>query len=84
MNQASLLAFVKVKKTRKKEILAFRFLVDIPSILGPDLKTYGGFKKGDLVSEGALPKEIWRVLLERGAVEPHYVDLKERRGGKGA
>lgn len=43
MNQASLLAFVKVKKTRKKEILAFRFLVDIPSILGPDLKTYFQF-----------------------------------------
>ncbi len=72
MPQASLLAYVKYKPRRK--IAAYRFLMDIPEILDEELNRYGPFRKGDLVSEGALPASIWAVLLKRGAVKPYYFE----------
>ena len=73
MSQTSLLAFVKYKPRRKA--VAYRFLIDIPEIMGPNLERYGPFKKGDLVSEGALPREIWAVLMKRGAVKPYFMEV---------
>jgi len=73
MSQTSLLAFVKYKP--RKKVVAYRFLMDIPEIMGPNLERYGPFKKGDLVSEGALPKQIWVVLMKRGAVKPYFMEL---------
>ena len=73
MPQTSLLAFVKVKK--RKKAAAYLFKRDIPEIMGPDLERYGPFKKGDLVSEGALPKQICAVLMKRGAVRPYFMEL---------
>lgn len=73
MPQTSLLAFVKYKP--QKKAVAYRFTRDIPEFMGPNLERYGPFKKGDLVSEGALPKEIWAVLMKRGAVKPYFIEF---------
>jgi len=73
MPQTSILDFVKVRK--RKKAAAYLFKRDIPKIMGPNLECYGPFRKGDLVSDGALPKEIWAVLVKRGAVRPYFMDL---------
>ena len=73
MPQTSILAFVKVKKRKKATV--YLFLMDIPKIMGPNLERYGPFRKGDLVSEGALPNELWNVLMKRGAVRPYFMEL---------
>ena len=73
MPRTSLLAFVKVRK--RKKVAAYLFKRDIPEIMGPDLERYGPFRKGDLVSEGALPNELWNVLMRRGAVRSYFMDL---------
>jgi len=77
MRQASILGWLKEKKSKPKKMpkVAYFFQVDIPEIMLPDLKTAGPFRKNDLVSEGALPEEVWRVLLERGAVRPYCINL---------
>ena len=47
--------------------MVVRFLKDVPSIVGVDLKTYGPFKSEDVAS---LPIENARVLIRQGlAVE---------------
>ena len=73
MPQTSILAFVKAKK--RKKAAAYIFKRDIPEIMGLDLERYGPFRKGDLVSEGALPNELWNVLMRRGAVRPYFMEL---------
>jgi DNA replication factor GINS len=40
-------------------------LEDIPQFVGPDMKTYGPYKKGDVVT---LPEEIAKFLVERGSM----------------
>ena len=40
-------------------------LEDIPQFVGTDMKTYGPFKKGDVVT---LPEEISKLLVKRGSV----------------
>jgi len=40
-----------------------RFLRDVPSIVGVDMKTYGSFIKGRVY---AIPKENARILLKQG------------------
>ena len=53
-------------KTEKHKVVV-RFLKDVPSIVGVDLKTYGPFKSEDVAS---LPVENARVLIRQGlAVE---------------
>ena len=80
MRQASILGWVKEKKSPRS--VAYFFERAFPEgIMLPDLKTAGPFKKGDLVSEGALPKEVWRVLLKRGAVRRYYIRPEYPRGG---
>ena len=79
MRQASILTWIKEKRPPRG--LAYLFKRDIPEFMLPDLKTAGPFKKGDLVSEGALPKEVWRVLLKRGAVRRYYIRPEYPRGG---
>lgn len=75
MRQASILSWVK-ERPKRKRIVAYRFLIDIPRILDSELNEYGPFRKGwDLVSAGALPGELWDVLLKRGAVKPHFIKL---------
>ena len=73
MPQTSILSFVKVRK--RKKAVAYLFKRDIPKIMGPNLERYGPFRKGDLVSDGALPKEIWAVLVKRGAVRPYFMEV---------
>jgi len=73
MPQTSILSFVKVKK--RKKVTVYLFKRDIPKIIGPNLERYGPFRKGDLVSKGALPEEVWRVLLVRGAVRPYFMEV---------
>lgn len=46
-----------------------RFLKDVPAILGPDMKTYGPFKKGDIA---ALPKENASIFIKMGIAERRY------------
>jgi len=79
--QASILGWVKESKPKKRAKVAYFFQMDIPEIMLPDLKTAGPFRKNDLVSEGALPKEVWKVLLVRGAVKPYYIKPDYPRGG---
>ncbi len=51
----------------EKRKMVVRFLKDVPSIVGVDLKTYGPFKSEDVAS---LPVENARVLIRQGlAVE---------------
>jgi len=73
MPQTSILSFVKVRKRKKATV--YLFLMDIPKILGPEGMYYGSFRKGDLVPEGALPEEIWAVLMKRGAVRPYFMEV---------
>jgi DNA replication factor GINS len=52
------------KKLLSKYVIV-RFLKELPAIAGNDEKTYGPFKKEDVVT---LPKKIAETLLERDAV----------------
>lgn len=72
MRQASLVGWVKVKKLNISN-LTYRFLISLPEFMLPDGGTAGPFREGDLVSGNALPKEVWDVLLYRGAVEPYQI-----------
>lgn len=45
---------------------AYIVLVDIPRVMGIDMREYGPFKAGDLA---VLPREIARILIERDAAE---------------
>lgn len=89
MTQASLLGWVKAKgkpakvqKLNKSNLTerevpawAYRFLQDfLEGIMTPSGPA-GPFRKGDLVSQNALPPAVWGVLLQRGAVEPYRVNL---------
>ncbi len=56
---------VEVKEKPKKTVL--RFLREVPSIIGADMKPYGPFKPEDVAS---LPSENARILVKQGlAVE---------------
>jgi len=80
MRQTSILGWVKEKRSPRSVVYFFEMAFP-EGIMLPDLKTAGPFKKGDLVSEGALPKEVWRVLLVRGAVRPYHIRPEYPRGG---
>ena len=49
-------------KPEKRDAVAV--LKDIPEFVGPDMKTYGPFKEGDVVT---LPKESAGLLIEAGS-----------------
>ena len=70
--QTSLFAFIKTPKRRK--VAAYCFLEDVPEFMISSNESAGPFRKGDLVSEGALPTRIWRVLLKRGVVKPYFIE----------
>ena len=40
------------------------FIEDLPAFVGPDMKTYGPFKRGD---HAELPSEVKGILLRRGS-----------------
>jgi len=48
---------------KQKKRGVFRFLKDIPTIVGSDLKTYGPFKTEDV---GSLPFENSKILVKKG------------------
>jgi len=52
------------KKERRRTV--FRFLKDIPAIIGADMKVYGPFKAEDVA---ALPTENANVLVKQGLAE---------------
>jgi len=79
MRQASILTWIREKRPPRS--VAYFFEMNIPEIMLPDLKTAGPFRKKDLVSEGALPEEVWRVLLARGAVKPYHIRPEYPKGG---
>ena len=78
MRQVSILGWLKEKKPFQS--VAYLFEMDIPEFMLPDLKTAGPFRKGDLVSEGVLPQEVWKVLLVRGAVKKYCIQPEYPRG----
>ncbi|WP_457751635.1 DNA replication complex subunit Gins51 [Thermococcus sp.] len=45
---------------------AYIVLIDIPKIMGTDMREYGPFRAGDLA---VLPREIARILQDRNAAE---------------
>lgn len=51
---------------REHKIAVLRFLRDIPSIIGADMKTYGPFKVEDVAS---LPVENAKILIKQGLAE---------------
>jgi DNA replication factor GINS len=55
---------VDVEQEHKRTVL--RFLKDIPSIIGTDMKTYGPFKVEDIAS---LPTENAKVMIKQGLAE---------------
>jgi len=82
MRQASILGWVKEKKPPQS--VAYLFEMDIPEFMLPDGGTAGPFHKGDLVSEGVLPQEVWKVLLRRGVVIRFNIYPEWPGGGKWA
>ncbi|MEM3695301.1 MAG: hypothetical protein QXJ11_05015 [Candidatus Bathyarchaeia archaeon] len=54
----------EVEITRKRVVL--RFLVDVPAIIGADMKAYGPFKAEDVAS---LPVENANILVKQGLAE---------------
>ncbi len=53
--------------SKQREILLIRFIKDVPSIIGVDLKTHGPFKREDVAT---LPHENAESLIKQGvAVE---------------
>jgi len=61
---------VKSEIKQKKRVV-FRFLKDVPAIIGVDLKTYGPFKTEDV---GSLPVENAKILIKQGLAEKIIVD----------
>lgn len=55
---------VSVEQKHKRAVL--RFLGDVPTIIGADMKTYGPFKVEDLAS---LPIENAKILVKQGLAE---------------
>lgn len=51
---------------KQKNRKAFRFLKDVPAIIGSDLKVYGPFKPEDV---GSLPVENSKILVKKGLAE---------------
>ena len=78
MTQTTLLGWLAsakkpAKPKRPAPRWAYQFLMDFPEgIMTPDGPA-GPFKAGDLVSENVMPKEVWKVLLRRGVVEPFRI-----------
>jgi len=70
---------VELLKERRDKILKFkpekqRVLIakeDIPEFVGTDEKTYGPFKKGDILK---LPEDIMEILVEQGLAEEIEVE----------
>nr|WP_206203502.1 hypothetical protein [Thermococcus sp. M36] len=57
-----------VEESQKKALPLEAYIIkmDIPKVLGPEMKEYGPFRAGDLVT---IPGSIGRVLVERDAAE---------------
>jgi len=55
-----------ISSEQKHKRAALRFLKDIPSIIGADMKTYGPFKAEDVAS---LPVENVKILVKQGLAE---------------
>jgi DNA replication factor GINS len=55
-----------ISSEQKRKRAALRFLKDIPSIIGADMKTYGPFKAEDVAS---LPIENVKILVKQGLAE---------------
>ena len=75
MRQTSLMGWVKEPRPKRKFTGMYFFETDVPEFLLPTSGTAGPFRKGDLVSEGELPTEVWNVLLRRGVVKPYVAKL---------
>ncbi len=58
------LPMIGSEQKRKRNVL--RFLKDVPSIIGVDMKTYGPFKAEDIAS---LPVENVKILVNQGLAE---------------
>ncbi|AEH24702.1 DNA replication complex subunit Gins51 [Pyrococcus yayanosii] len=57
---------VEVEEGKATTWEAYIIKVDVPKVLDEELREYGPFKAGDLVT---LPRSIARVLMERDAAE---------------
>jgi len=56
----------QISYEQKHKRVALRFLKDIPSIIGADMKAYGPFKAEDVAS---LPIENVKILVKQGLAE---------------
>lgn len=85
--EESLLKWVKVKKVKPKRkrkrrpTRMYRFEMTFKEGLMTPKGPSAPFHKGDIVSEGALPRKMWRVLVERGAVTPIWTWKDEDKRG---
>lgn len=77
--QTDLSNWVRVKRPKNKSKApkhAYRLLIDLSEgLMLPDGKTFPPIKRGDIISENALPDAVWSVLLSRGAVEHYSISL---------
>jgi DNA replication initiation complex subunit (GINS family) len=55
--------FQKTKKKVLERGKGVEFLQDVHEFVGPDMKTYGPFRKGDRAD---LPEEVSKVFIEKG------------------
>ncbi len=63
--------FENVFKELISKLVMVRFLGDAPAVIGPDLKKYGPFKKGDMA---LIPLDNALVMKKEGLVE--LIDLR--------
>ena len=59
-------------ETEQKNREVFRFLKDVPAIIGSDLKVYGPFKPEDV---GSLPVENSKILMKKGLAEKINIQI---------
>jgi DNA replication factor GINS len=57
---------LKISVEREHKTSVLRFLKDVPTIIGADMKTYGPFKAEDVAS---LPVENAKILVKHGLAE---------------
>ena len=53
----------KVEKGKKQVMTVLRFVQEIPTLIGSDLKTYGPFAPEDIAT---LPPENARIFIKQG------------------
>jgi len=62
---------MKLAIKQKRRRTAFRFMKDVPAIVGIDMKTYGPFKVEDV---GSLPLENAKILIKQNVARKIHIE----------